>query len=404
MKILIINKFLYPRGGAELCALDTGALLTAHGHEVAFWGMQHPRNPDYPHAGTFTSHVDFNEEMNFWRKLKSAGRIIYSFEARRRLSTFLKYFRPDVVHLNNIAHQLSPSILDVLRSEHLPAVMTMHDLKLVCPAYLAFVHGKPCERCSGGKYYNCTIHKCIKNSRIKSIINTIEMYLHHTFLNIYRHIKIFISPSRFLMEKVREMGFRGWVEYLPNFFHGIADRVAVAESDGSIVYFGRLSAEKGMHVLIEAMRGYPMRLKIIGEGPDRPRLENLVREQALPNVDFLGYLAGEALLSEVAKSAFAVIPSIWYENNPRSVLEAFALGKPVLGSRIGGIPELVEDGVTGLTFESDSTDDLRKKLDQMLAMKNQWNEMGNNARILVAENYSIESHYEKLMTIFQKAL
>jgi glycosyltransferase involved in cell wall biosynthesis len=405
MKILLINKFLYPRGGDAICTLDTGKLLRAHGHEVVFWGMDHPDNPDYPHKDLFVDNIDFQNGGGAKKQLVTAMNILYSFEAKHKVQKLIETMRPDVVHLNNFAHQISPSVLDAIKRFNIPVVMTMHDYKLVCPAYSMLLDGKPCERCKNGKYYHCFLNRCTKGSRAKSLINTIEMYLHHQILHIYDKLDMLISPSRFLRDKCHEMGLKREIVHLPNFVPVVDCQPQYEWTEKAITYVGRLSVEKGVHTLIEAMKGLDIRLKIIGEGPLRTELEAKVRNEKIDNVTFLGYRTGDELKNEIKNSIAGVLSSECYENNPRSVIEAFALGKPVIGARIGGIPELVRDNETGWTFEAGNAADLRAKIEILLATPNETIvKMGKTARADIEQHFNPDVHYEKLMAIYTQAI
>ena len=246
MNILLINKFFFPKGGDAIVTLDTGKVLQSKGHKVVFWGMDHPDNPEYQYENLFVDYVDLDSGGNLKQKLKITKNIIYSREAKNKIKQVIESFHPDVVHLHNFAHQISPSILDVFAKCNIPAVMTMHDYKLVCPTYSMLLDGEPCERCKDGKYYWCFLKNCTKSSYSKSLLNTLEMYLHHKILHIYDKIDLFISPSMFLKEKVEEMGFRGEIFHLPNFLE-LDDFFPCYEAkENSIVYVGRLSQEKGI--------------------------------------------------------------------------------------------------------------------------------------------------------------
>ncbi len=403
MKILLINKFLYPKGGAETSTLATGELFAERGHQVCYWGMDHPANPPYPHRQDFVSRVDYNNRISVFEQCRGALNILYSFEARHKIKSLLDKVRPDVIHLNNIAHQISPSILDVIKAYGIPTVMTLHDYKLVCPAYMMISHGKPCEKCGGGRYYWCVLNRCTKESCRKSLLNALEMYLHHKLLHICGKIDLFIAPSRFLQQKVRDMGFGADMEYLPNFVD--TDRVEPCyDNDGkSIAYVGRLSGEKGVETLIDAVSGQDTILNLFGDGPERVALETRVKAGGINNVIFRGHETGNALFEAIRRSMFIVAPSLYYENNPRAVLEAFALGKPVVGSRIGGIPELVRDGESGVTFEAGNKVDLRDKLARLLHDRNEIIRLGRNARAFVEKEFNPERHYGQLMAVYKKA-
>jgi glycosyltransferase involved in cell wall biosynthesis len=367
--------------------------------------MAHPDNPHYQFQEYFVSNVDYEGAAGPVSKAKAAMNILYSFEARKKMAALLEKFKPDVVHLNNFAHQISPSILDEIKKHQIPIVMTMRDYKMVCPSYGMLADGKPCEKCQGGRYYYCGLNRCTKGSLFKSMVNVVEMYLHHRILHIYDKIDLYISPSRFLKNKVLEMGLKGEVVYLPNCVDVAGFEPAYEWQENSIVYVGRLSHEKGVQTLINAVKDIPgIQLKIIGDGPLKTDLENQIKAEQIKNVVFCGYKTGQALHDEIKNSMFLVIPSEGYENNPRTVIEAFALGKPAVGARIGGIPELVEDWETGLTYASGDKDDLKKKITLMNDNRDKISQMGKNARKLVEQNLNADIHYQNLIKIYKKAL
>jgi glycosyltransferase involved in cell wall biosynthesis len=366
--------------------------------------MEHPKNNPSAFAPYFVSNIELNESGGLLQNLRAAGRIHYSFEARKKIEKLIEAERPDIAHLNNISHQISPSIIHSLRKFGIPIVMSLRDYKLTCPVYTLLRDGKLCEECSGGRFYKVFTNRCTKGSTLKSAVNMTEMYLHHRLMHVYEKIGEFISPSRFLLEKTLEMGFKGSINHLPNFVN-IAEYTPSYSSEGdSIVYVGRLSEEKGVSTLIESVRGIDVKLKIIGDGRLMSRLKEEVRAGGLKNVFFLGFRSGEDLKNEIRSSLFTIIPSEWYENNPRSVLEAFALGKPVIGSRIGGIPELIQDWKTGLTFEAGNAAALREKINLVINNKDKMVQMGMFARSFVEKEFSQDVHYERLMRIYKGAI
>src|SRR3972149_4769527 len=357
MNILHINKFHYLRGGSEVVYFGTAKLLELHGHKSLFFSMQHPENLPCETSNYFMPYIDLVSSNGMISQIKTAGRILYSLDAKKRLSKLLNKYQVDIAHLHNIHHQISPSILHELKKREIPVVMTLHDYKMACASYSMLANSKPCEACSEGRYLNALKNRCVKESMSKSALATLEMYLHHKVLDIYSYVDAFISPSLFLKNKLKEMGFKKEITHLPNFidikkFEQIREDKENKHKN-TVVYFGRLSSEKGLWTLLEAakMLKTKVEVKIIGEGPIRKELEEKVKKEGISNVNFLGYMKGEYLYKEIVKSKAVVMPSEWYENNPMSVLEAFALGKPVVGANIGGIPELVKDGVTGFTFE-----------------------------------------------------
>lgn len=405
MKILLINKFLYPKGGDAISTLTTGNLLSKKGHEVHYWGMKHPDNPEYPYKDYFVTHVDYDESSGILTKLKAALNILYSFEAKNKLEALLEKIKPDVVHLNNFAHQISPSILHVLQKHKIPTVMTLRDYKLVCPTCAMLNKGNVCEKCKGGKYYWCFFNKCTKNSYIKSFLNTLEMYLHHKILHIYDKIDLVISTSQFMKQKHIEMGLRNQIICLPNFIDTQEWQPEYQSSEKAIVYFGRLTAKKGLFALLYAVKGLDIKLKIIGNGPIRQELEKKTITENINNVIFMGYKSGEELKKEIKCSIATVLPSEWPETFGRTIIESFALGKPVIGARIGGIPELVKDGKTGYTFEPRSIEDLRNTIKTILNnSQGRTALMGKRARSLVESNYNSDRYYQNLIKIYQMAI
>jgi len=401
MKILFCNKYFYPKGGADIVMLDTARLLQERGHKVVFFAMHHALNLPSEFSPFFVSPVDYDRRTSFSQKVKAAGRVLYSLEARKKIRDLIAQEKPDLVHLHNIYHQLSPSIIDEIHRHHIPMVMTLHDYKLVCPIYTRLLNGRECELCTQGRYYHCLWHRCTKGSVGMSLVNTLEMYLHHHILHVYEKIGVFISPSLYLKTKLEEMGFSGKIVWLPNFVRVEEFQPAFGSEENSIVYFGRLSREKGVATLIEAVKGLPVNLKIIGDGPQREELESQVRSASMNNVLFLGYLQGKDLQEAVSKSRFVVLPSEWPETFGLVVIESYALGKPVLGARIGGIPELVRVHETGLTFEPGNVENLREKICFLASQPDLLTKMGKQARNLVEKEFNPQKHYEMLISIYR---
>lgn len=407
MNILHINKFHYLRGGSESAYFGTAKILELHGHKSFFFSMHHPDNVPCETSNYFMPYVDLNTSCNgIGSQLKSAGRILYSLEAKKRLSQLLDKYPVDIAHLHNIHHQLSPSILHTLKKKKIRVVMTLHDYKMVCASYSMMVNEKTCEACSGGKYTGIIRNKCVKGSLAKSCLAMLEMYVHHKLFDIYNNVDVFISPSLFLKHKLEEMGFRKEIRHLSNFIDPEKfKRVGPEEnsSKDSVVYFGRLANGKGLWTLLEAAKNLEgeIEVKIIGDGPLRNNLEESVKREGMKNVRFLGYQKGDELYREIKKSKAVIISSMWYENNPISVLEAFALGKPVIGARIGGIPELVKEKDTGLLFEPGNSIDLREKIEMLLSDNALCSKMGSNARMFVENELNPEKHYQSLLQTYQ---
>jgi glycosyltransferase involved in cell wall biosynthesis len=405
LNVLAVNKFYYLRGGAERSVFETEKLLESHGHRVIPLAMSDERNRPSPYEKYFVDHVEFNERHSVGQKLKIVSRVIYYREARRRLEQLLRRERVDVAHLHNIAHQISPSILDSLRKYQVPTVQTLHDYKLICPTYTLMAGGEVCQRCLGGQYYHAALQRCNKGSLTASLLNTVEMYAHQA-LGLYRRgIDLYLAPSRFLKSKLEETETPGApVVYLPNAIDADQYRPRYSD-DGYGLYFGRLSPEKGVHTLIEAMKELPaIELRIIGEGLQQDQLQRMVEDHNLTNVRFIGPRYGDDLKEVLAGARFVVVPSECYENCPFSVLESFAMGKPVLGSAIGGIPELIEPGIDGLLFRPGDADDLGEKIHRLDRDDRGVIEMGRRARKKVEERFGLESHYRHLMAAYRSVI
>ena len=351
LSILHINKFHYFKGGSEVVYFQTASVIEDHGHNNLFFSMHHPDNQPCATSDYFVPFIDFNDINGLKETVSGAARILYYFNARKLLSKLLEKHHVDIAHLHNVHHQISPSILHELKKRNIPVVMTLHDYKMVCTSYNLLVEERPCEVCVRGNFYKAILHRCVKDSYYKSALAAMEMYLHHTLMDIYDKVDIFISPSIFLKDKLIEMGFKKEIIYLPNFinierFDQINENLKEEyEPERSFVYFGRLTHGKGLNTLIEAANLLMINnthdkiyVKIIGEGVLMHELQDLVKDTSIHNVTFLGYLTGDKLYSEIMKSIAVVIPSEWYENNPMAVIEAFALHKPVIGSSIAGIP------------------------------------------------------------------
>jgi glycosyltransferase involved in cell wall biosynthesis len=409
VRVLTVNKFYYHRGGAETVMFDEMRMLRDHGHDTVPFAMRHASNYSTPYSRYFVSNIELREASGgIGGRAAAAGRILWSREASSKVTELVRNSSPDIAHAHNVYHQLSPSILRALSRAGVPVVMTLHDYKLVCPAYTLYANDAICERCSGGKFYNAVLQGCVKGSRGKSALCAVEGYAHRVTGAYARNVKLYVAPSRFLASKVVELGLDPRrIVHVPN---SVETRdVPVASSDGGYVLFtGRLERVKGVRTLLEAFRGIAgargVQLRIAGDGEDRAWLEDYCREHALNDVHFLGHLAHERVAEEIDGAAFVVVPSEWYENAPLSVLEAAARGKAVVVSGLGGLPELVIPGETGVVFEAGNASALREAIEQLLADPAATREMGRKGRAFMEETFSPERHYEQLMGVYARAL
>ncbi|MDP9008554.1 MAG: glycosyltransferase [Pseudomonadota bacterium] len=360
-KLLSINNYYYRRGGAESVFFDHNSLLERAGWEVIPFAMQHAENEPSAWSDNFAKTTDGSFEGSPIRKISRAITTVYSSDAARRIRRVISATRPSLAHAHNIYHHLSPSVLVELRRNDIPIVMTLHDLKLVCPAYKMHTQGAVCERCRGGALRNVIVNRCIKNSLSMSALVWLESTIHRA-LNLYMgNVSRFVVPSRFFLRKFAEWGVdTSRFVYIPNFVD--ADAMSARdEYDDAFVYFGRLSSEKGIATLIRAAAQAKVPVRIVGTGPEESSLR-LLAAQSGADVQFTGYLTGKNLRDAIASARAVVIPSEWYENAPLSIMEASALGRPTIGAKIGGIPELIREGETGFVFDSGSVDSLAKIL------------------------------------------
>lgn len=356
MKILLINKFLHPNGGAETYLFRLGEALSALGNEVQYFGMEHPERRVGNRAGAYTRNMDFHDRA----KLTDAWRVIYSSEARRKIRRVLEDFRPDVCHLNNFNFQLTPSILLEIRkwsreTGHPCRILyTAHDYQLVCPNHMCRSRNGNCEACLRGNVWKCVKDRCIHESFLKSLLGAAEAVMWKS-LGVYRHIDTVICCSAFLKEKLDthpHLAGKTWV--MQNFVE--KELVRKTSAGDYVLYFGRFAQEKGVDTLLQAARDLPeIPFLFAGSGSI----------DETENVRNVGFQSGEALKELIRNARFTVCPSEWYENCPFSVLESLSLGTPVLGARIGGIPELIRPGENGALFKSGDIGDLKQKLLQL---------------------------------------
>lgn len=406
----MVDKFYYVKGGAERYMFELAEILKEKGHTVIPFSMQSPNNFQTPYEKYFVSHLNFHSKSKkeaIRIGIRSLGRIFYSLEAKKKLERLIAETRPDIAHLHMIDHQISPSILPVFRTFKIPVVQTVHTYKLVCPTYRLYHMGKGkiCEKCLHGGYWKALLEKCHKNSFFATLLVVLEMYF-HKLLQIYeREVDRFLVPSRFMGQKLVEGNIPE--QKVQHVFYTIRVDQYPFQLNGEpyFVYYGRLSEEKGLMTLLRAVEeGIPIPLRIVGDGPQKAKLEEYVREREIPNVHFDGNLHGEALLQKVSWARFVVVPSEWYENSPLVIYEAFSMGKPVIGSHIGGIPELITHGKDGFLFPPGDVQALRQWIFHLSSHPEILPRMGKYAREKAEREFSPQSHYAKLIEIYTELL
>ncbi|QNK40837.1 glycosyltransferase [Caproicibacter fermentans] len=402
MKILLVNKFHYPKGGAETYYFTLADALKNSGHEVVYFSMLNPKNIPCRQSPFFVSNVDYNEKnVRAIQKIRFGFRLVYSLEAKKKMERLIQQEKPDLAVLNLVHRQITLSILEPLKRHGIPVVFVAHDLVFLCPNCTMLSHGAVCERCSGGCFLPCILKKCVKNSRIKSVLAAMEACFLR-WKKLYDRVDLYLSPSFFLQDKMTEAGFtRKPICFLRNPLP-IGTIYRMPEHCGdSLLYFGRLSPEKGILTLLKALKEADPRasmgLTVAGDGPQRPELERFTAENGLTeSVRFVGFQSGEALQKLLEQCKCVVLPSEWYENCPYSILEAMAKGRPCIVSNLGGLPELVEDGVTGYIFKAGSAGSLREAIAKLYRLDDQeYAEMCKNALERAKKEFSAERYLEK---------
>lgn len=427
MKILFVNKFLYPNGGSETYIFELGKALKKMGHEVQYFGMEHEGRIVGNNLNIYTKDMEFHADENAFsvskllgklKKLTYPFKIIYSKEAERKITAVLKDFEPDVVHFNNINFQLTPSVIEAVAdfdrkySKDTKIVATAHDYQWVCPNHMMKIpsSGKVCFECEGGRFGNCTKNRCIHGSKLRSILGTIEAYL-YKLRGTYGLVDYVICPSFFIKEKLEtNPELKGKCEAIHNFMvsaetdnnenYLVSDISEKIHPNEYVLYFGRFSEEKGIKTLIDVCKRLPdIQFVFAGNGP----LTDEVNQ--VNNIVNVGFLRGSKLQSLIKNAKFTVYPSEWYENCPFSVMESEQFETPIIASNIGGIPELIELGdkeaskASGELFEAGNADDLEKHIKALY--ENSERLAGYKEGCKNIHFDSIEEYCEKLLKLYK---
>lgn len=398
-QLLSINNYYYLRGGSEAVYFEHNRLFEDAGWEVVPFSMHNALNQPSEWSEHFINQTD-DAGGSPMAKLSRAVGAIYSTEAARRIRGLIALTRPNVAHAHNIYHHLSPSVLVELHRQAIPVVLTLHDLKLVCPAYKMHTQGAVCERCRGGALRNVVKNRCIKNSAAMSALVWLESTVHKA-LDLYMStVTRFVVPSRFFLQKFAEWGVdTGRFVHIPNSVD-VEAMAAEGTPGDAFVYLGRLVPEKGVATLIRAAALARVRLRIIGTGSEEQALRQLAAELG-GDVEFTGYLTGSALRAAISSARAVVIPSEWYENAPISVMEASALGRPVIGANIGGIPELIRPGETGFIFTSGSVDSLVDVLTSVQRLPvSATQRMGSAGREWMRAEFSPTAYRDRMLALY----
>lgn len=400
MNILSVNKYFWLKGGSEAVFFGEKELLESSGHTVIPFCMAHDNNLQSDFSQYFVDEVDYGKR-GLVNKIISSSKVIYSFDARDKIKRVLDAYDVDVSHFHIFQHQISPSVFSPIKSKGIPIILTLHDLKPLCPNYKMYVKSNVCEQCKGHKYYHSVLNKCNQNSFLKSSVNTVEMYFHN-WMGYYKNVDAYIAVSNFYRSKMIEYGFHeDKVHYLPNYVSTEGFDPSM-EDHGYVLYFGRLSSEKGIMTFLKAAAiNSQIDHYVVGTGPLETEIREYCGEKALKNVHILGFKSGPELKKLINQSACTVIASEWYENCPMSVLESYAAGRLVIGSNIGGIPELIEENIDGFTFSPGDFSELAEKISWVFENKPQAKEMGFSGYRKVLKNFNKEAHLQKLLEIYK---
>ncbi len=397
-RVLIVNKFYYPRGGDCICTINLERLLRANGHETAIYAMNYAENDDCPDSRYFASTIDFAGGIS--DKLNAVKRTLGYGDIRSSFRRILDEFRPDIVHLQNIHSYLSPVIAEIAKKHGCKVAWTLHDYKLICPSYCCLRDGSPCELCFTDKSQVLKT-RCMKGSLAASAIGWLEA-VKWSKSRLQHATDLFVCPSAFMKAKMEQGGFSSdKLDVLCNFvdpvkFKQFSD-TAIVDRQDYYCFVGRLSPEKGVATLLDAASKLPYTLKIAGDGP----LGDELRQQYghLDNIQFLGHQNAQAVSRLIAEARFSIIPSEWYENNPLSVIESLCGGTPVVGADMGGIPELITPD-SGIIFRHGDTQAISSAISD--AWARQWNYPQIKADSLA--RFSPEAHYNKLIDIYNRIL
>lgn len=408
MKILLINNCHYRRGGADVVYLNTGDLLESRGHNVAYFSTKSPYNYPSPYSEFFIKDIDALK-LNFVEQFVLMPRKLYSWQSSRNLKRLIDHFKPDLAHIHLYKGGLTAAILTVLRKRKIPTVITLHDYSLLCPRNI-MIDGKGniCERCLTATRLNCVYHRCNRNNLYYSIVNYLEFVLNNNIFNPKNYFSKIICVSKFnyLKHSLHPL-FGDRFMHLYNFYPLLSQSNPNTQKGNYLLFYGRLAPEKGVMTLINTWKRLPknVRLKIIGEGAMSAMIKNEIKVNNLSNIEFLGFRKGEELFDYIRNASFVLVPSEWYENNPLTIVEAYSSGKPVIGSNIGGIPELILEGKTGYLFSMGDSAELEEKINKAVKMSDdEYLEMSETAYRFACDKFSEKTHYRDLLNVYSEVV
>ena len=388
MKILQVSHYHHIRGGSDAVYLATSQMLERAGHTVIPFCMDHPDNQDTPWAQYFPKGADTGAP-----RLRDTAQYFYNGNARRQLKRLLDQVGPiDVAHLHIYHGKQTPAILPMLRDSGIPILQSLHEYKLACPVYTMQRGNQPCDRCLTGGPIHCVKNRCKDGSLVKSTIMAAE-FLASRMLGDVRLVDRFLCVSEFQRQQMQRAGISADKLFTLHNFVAPAGTTPDPTHDNYLLYFGRLEKLKGLSTLLSALKNSNQHLLIAGDGAWRDPM--LDRIQDMPNVDYLGFCSGPKLQRLIRRAKAVVVPSEWYENCPMSVLEAFANGRPVIGARIGGIPELIADGQNGFLFTPGNSGELRRCFGRLEVAD--FSKLSGHASTIAAQRFSADKYETALI-------
>lgn len=398
LTVLNISQNYHIHGGSDRIFFETAALLRSRGHTVIPFTATHPNNRETRWASYFPTAANFENPG-----LKDLARFIYSAPARDAIQQLIRDQRPDIAHLHIYYGKLTGSILAPLKNAGIPVVHTLHEYKLICPVYTLVSNGEICEACQGRHFWRAVSNKCNQRSVARSLLSATEMYVSRMLGSVDK-IDQFVAVSDFVRDKVIEHGIPAHkVTTVYNFVDVSEVRVNTQPGD-YLLYFGRLERLKGIFTLLDAVAPLQVPLVIAGDGNIREKVDQYITTRNLAHVRTVGFQASDQLDKLIANSLCTIVPSEWYEPLGMTILESFAHARPVIGSRIGGISEMITHRKNGLLVPPGDVDALREAIAWIANNPERACDMGRDGRRVVETRFSPETYYEGIMSVYDQLM
>ncbi len=414
MRVLLVNKFHFLKGGAERAVFDIAELLRSHGHEVAFLSMAHSENRPEASPSEFVSEAEYHKKHSFFQSARLAFRILWNFEAEKKMEALLDSFRPDIVHFHDTYRELSPSVIRSVKKRGIPSVMTLHDYALLSPSRTLFSKQKGVWTSPVPSIKETIQTPFVQNSSLKSLLALLEYRLHR-MMRAYEGISAYIAPSSFLKNLFERNGFSGGIIHVSNPLLDVRARMERARTERDIpkqsapfVFVGRLDEEKGIDFLLDVFAKYTgvSPLLIVGDGPDRKKLlkkAHMLHLLESGKVVFVGRKSAEERDRILLASKALLVPSLWYENQPYVIMEALSLGTPVTVSDTGALPDMIDQGENGFSFRNGSVESLVSFLVTIdRKTPDEWKNIKENA-LRCARTYDPNIFFKRLLEIYENA-